>query len=353
MRLKALRELPSRPVRVDSVPDLDRVLGKIDELTDTLRRPTFSAAADVQDARKIVAHKLAPWLKARFKTGRAAVDVETVRAWDKALSAYVDYRVQVAPLFPLIDLWRLAILDEKAAMLMAQTRGADGSCIDRLIALAAGSLTDRSTDGGPSDAPTPAAERALWLTSLRLLTNALALPAAWNPPLLRVPTALSTDDNMEQGAVVAGMLGDALLDAESGVRAVAAATAFNAALALSSARVDWQRRVRDGSIHTPSAALAEYETQLASALLEALKNDELSESTSTCLEVFALTPAYRIAAALLHLLYRSPCWPEHLQPLMEVLDAREVLAHAQNRSSACGKELSALLSDCTALIEAS
>ena len=269
-RLSSRASLPQQPVRVANMPDFARLLGKIDEAAAAMPE---DAAARIADARRTLADSMVPHL-AQEKRGRIAAD--EVRRWNRALETYLDHSVHLAPLFPLVDLWRIAVLEADIVQHLAADRTQQGTSVDRLAKRAA----DELTGGAPAPVPAPAATRALWLTSLRLLANALAaIPPGAPAPILSTPTALSTDDRSASAGTVATLLSEALLHPEDGVRAVAAATAFNAACSLAAGRVDWMRRINAQETAPPSAALAEYETQLACALIEALNKETTSHTT--------------------------------------------------------------------------
>lgn len=254
--VRSARKVPTSPLLASTVPNFKAVLTRLEDLVAKhSKAASFSAKADEQDAMKVLRTQLVPWLEQRFsQKGTHGAGAELLHAWDAA-SATLEKVLPVTASFSLVDLLRLAVLDTSTAAALA-ARPAP-SILHRLLLRSQAQLD-------PSDA----ASRAALLTSLRLLCNALA-----SPPLHK----LLMDGGAEQASCT-NLLVTGLLHADAGVRSAAANAAFNSVLSLAATRPDWIRA--DGAVPQEAEGYGgDWESEVASALLEAIKNEEANDET--------------------------------------------------------------------------
>ncbi|KAL4258141.1 DeSI family protein [Pleurotus pulmonarius] len=215
------------------------------------------------------------------------LDPSTLAAFARATSTLAG-ALPADQLFPLVDMWRLALLDARVGTFVS-TRGEDNP-----ISVFLAKLSTSNDSNNANDAST----RNYVLVLLRLLANAFA-----SPDLAR--RMMQPSESMN--GVVGGMGGlrdawtpllvGALLHADPGVRTAAASLAFNAAATDDSAGADD----------------SEWALELASALVEAIERETTNEDV-----------VHRLVAALAALVRLSPAH-EELTSLLEVLQARDVL----------------------------
>lgn len=169
-----------------------------------------------------------------------------------------------AQLFPLVDLWRLALLDAAVGAFCASAAGGPGDPVQALLTTGAATLS-----APPAAA---AAARNYVLTLLRLLANAFATPA--------LAQTLVGASAAGRRRVLTAVLVASLLHADAPVRTAAASLAFDVAAYVQKGRLEQVRR-RYG----PFAAAdedGEWEVEVVSAVLEALRNETQSEDIGEC-----------------------------------------------------------------------
>lgn len=255
--IPALDSVSTDPILFAQVPDLDTVSKKLVSFIDTANPPLPSAPRIKQTLTTV----LIPALKARFSTASSpklgpspsgAVLVqwaEITRALSTSLSA--------AQLFPLVDLWRLAILDSAVGAFCASSAGDTSDPIQML-------LVKGLTTLGQSD-PTA---RNYVLTLLRLFSNTFATPAL----------ARSVLSVVGKRKGVTSLLVSSLLHADAPVRTAAASLAFNVAACVQKERLE-AVRTRYGPF-AASEDDGDWEVEVVSAVLEALQNEVQSEDIS-------------------------------------------------------------------------
>ena len=185
--------------------------------------------------------------------------------WAQATQTLV-HALPSSQVFPLVDMWRLAMLDPTVgswcASLTAQSNSNQAADpITVLLRRGTAAITSTSTTDNP---------RNLILTLLRLLSNTFSCP-----PLAR--RVLSTSTRTELSA----LLVPALLHEDNAVRTAAASLAFNTAAYLQKGRVD---RVRNGVAEVEEAEEdGDWEVEMASAIVEAIDREKGSEEVGQCL----------------------------------------------------------------------
>jgi len=242
-----------------------------------------------------------PYLKARFadpakSTPLPSATPALLTPWATATTALVS-ALPTEALFPIVDMWRLAVLDPAAASWLATTP--DAGPVSVLVRTARDALAQSTQDKGT---------RNYVLTSLRLLANVFKTPA-----LSRA--LLCGGDGAALGTLV-----PALLHADAAVRTAAASLAFNAAAGVQRARVAASAglggvHVGNGQANDADMAICadeEWQVELVSALVEALEREEGEDVV------------HRLVAALACLVRFQPV-DGQLHGLLEVLGARGVV----------------------------
>ncbi|EPQ28481.1 uncharacterized protein PFL1_03784 [Pseudozyma flocculosa PF-1] len=332
--LKAFRSIPTAPHAFRAVPNLQSALQRLDAALAEHPAKSFAEKADLQDARKCLAATVIPFLEANFdaqsKSAKATPRFEAskqLRALEQATAAMLKV---LAPeqLFPLVDMIRLALLiDDFAAGLLAALHD-----------------SGQASQGGPllavltrvqqlaADGCWDARRRPVYLTTARLLGNLTASD--------RFMDAVEYHEPLKQ--TVLDLITSLLLCEDAGVRSSAATSSFNIALHEHKLRPDWTSRDASAPPGLGSRMGEGWETEMASALVQAISNEAESDET-----------LHRLCASLLLTLHLSPFWQEHLLPLLEVLEARDAFTAKLDSSVVKGstksEELAGLLRDLQAL----
>jgi len=245
LNLPAVSSISLDPILFTQVPALDTVQQRLLSFVDA------STLTDKSQTRTSLTNFIFPWLKTRFAVtpkGAAVAPAPpaVAQAFSQAAASLIS-TLPVASLFPLLDIWRLALLDA----------GIAGSTLTQLVAL----LTKISEAEPP---------RPTLLTLLRLLANALAVPS--------VARALLKTD--ARGALTR-VLVQTLLHTDRLVRVAAASTAFNAAAWVQRGRVALVRGER-GDASGETEEDGDWAVEVVSAVVEAVGTEEESEDVGTC-----------------------------------------------------------------------
>lgn len=273
--LPATERIKTNPITATATPNFTALFGKLEG---------FAGAAGKQHV-DVLKNQVVPFLEGKGGDAASIVD-----KWTAASGALLQ-SLKPAEVFPVVDLWRLGLLNNSVVQLLTPRIGGPNDPIAPILA-----LTARELKQGVAATPRP-----LLLTTLRLETNLLA-------PLPLATAALSRPDNL------LSVLVEALLHPDVGVRKAAADVAVNAAA--------WRHRVREATPQTPDAPEVggeDWETELLSALIEAIAREEDADTGHRLL----------VAAALV--MYLNPGWEEGIQPLLEVLGARDTIHKAARR----------------------
>lgn len=304
----SIDSLPGEPTYFTSAINYDAVIRSLDETLRSVRAPDFSTKADMQEARKVVAKEVVPWLQqgasgSGANVARKNVDAALLQRWSKANSVLCKH-LPTKALFPLVDLLRVAAADSNATN---QQSYASVNLFQSTIDALAAKLTKEGDDVSTI--------RSTWMTTLWLVGNAAGRARY-------------------VGASSVTLLVAALLHTDLKVANVAATATYNACLALSA-----QMHAQGGE----SAAAVEVSLEILTALLESLKRDDLPADT-----------VHRLAAAVARLVWLFPD-QEALSGLAEVLEAESVLKEAAGREvvikAESRKEIEALLGDCARLMK--
>ncbi|OSX56549.1 hypothetical protein POSPLADRAFT_1175262 [Postia placenta MAD-698-R-SB12] len=293
LALPAVEALSTNPILFQQVPAVDNVMAKLSSFIDaSLSSPEPAAAKE----------KLAPsfpgYLRMRFPppgSGAKAppnlsASAQMTLRWAEATRTLAS-TLPPMQLFPLVDLWRLALLDEPIS----------SWCSTALPLLNPVHIFTDKANAALSDSPKDA--RNFVLVVLRLLANTFASPALARG--LLAPAGKRAD--------LTRVLVSSLLYADTAVRTAAASLAFNVAAFLQKSRVD-QLVGKGVSGGGGAEEDGDWEVELVSAVLEAFSNEMQSEEV-----------VHRLTAALAFLLRLSPVYETQLTPFLEVLQARETL----------------------------
>jgi hypothetical protein len=304
------------PILFTQVPPLSTVLAKflpsIDEAA-----ASAPAGFDKAQLARVLSGSAVPYLQglAKARSGEAQTisppaTPAMLGAWAQATHALAA-AVPPEKLFPLVDMWRLAVLDPAVpTWLAALSADTPAHPVHTLLGVGA-----RVASAGAPGA------RNTVLTALRLLANALGAPA--------LARALCGAEDARTR--VMELLVPSLLHADAQVRTAAASAAFNVAAALQRRRVERVRAGRNDAVRDEFDG--EWEVELLSAVVEAIQREGASEDVGKSDGLFCASdsklkngsPVHRLTASLAFLLRMSPVYEEELSPLLEVLQAKDTL----------------------------
>ncbi|KAH7926479.1 hypothetical protein BV22DRAFT_1032860 [Leucogyrophana mollusca] len=280
LSLPAIESISLNPILFTQVPALDSVLAKFVGFIDGA--PSWTGSTSKVEVKQVLLQVLLPYLKTRFATPPRTVKAPLDRL--PTITSVLGSNLSAGELFPLVDLWRLALLDAAVSAWVATSDTSNGP-INVLLGKALS-----STDPAP---------RNYMLTTLRMFSNAFQ-----NPILAR--RLLSTTRND-----ITSLLVSSLLHEDASVRTAAASLAFNVAAFLQKRRVE---QVRGGGNDGEVQEDADWEVEMTSAIIEAIEREKSNEEI-----------VHRLSACLALLLRLSPFTENQLTPLLEVLQARSIL----------------------------
>ncbi|KAI9443300.1 DUF862-domain-containing protein [Lactarius indigo] len=271
LNLPTISSLSTEPILFTQVPALDTVHDKLVSFIDSTPSVRNSSVLKAD-----LTQTMFPWLKQRYaeKSKATATSPEVVAAFGQ---------LPATSLFPLLDVWRLAILEPTIAQVT----------LAPLVQVL--SSTNESVTSSP---------RATLLTLLRLATNGLGTSLS--------RSLLASDDRAR--AALTGVLVQTLLHPDRLVRVAAASLGFNVGAWVQKGRIarargdDVVNGIREGEED------GEWEVELVSAVAEALANEEESEDA-----------VHRLTATLAFLIRLSPFYQDELVTLLGVLQVQETL----------------------------
>lgn len=249
--LAVTSKLSTEPILATATPAFPALLGKIESFG--------VGGADLETLKKATAFLQAPTSLNDAQLG------ELLTQWTNTTRTLLT-KLKPEQTFPLIDLWRIALLNTRVAAILTvrlSPTAPGAEPINAILALAASQLKER---GGSTPRP-------LVLTALRLSTNLLGpLPLA-NLVLAPGGTTLQAD--------LLTLLVDSLLHPEVSVRKAAADVAVNAAAWRH--RLAKERAAAEGvSGEDDDGIEAEWEVEGVSALLEAIGREEDADVGECC-----------------------------------------------------------------------
>ncbi|CAL1713052.1 unnamed protein product [Somion occarium] len=302
--IPALEKVSTNPILFTQVPKLDIVTTKLCSFVDSASRPIPNS----QTIKHTLSSEFAGYLRGQFssngKAVRSSATPQMLTKWTETTKTLVGH-LPPSQLFPLVDMWRLAILDNVVSSWCATAAGNMTDPIQILIVKALSTL--RSSEA-------PSTMRNYILTTLRLLSNTFS-------DLTLAHHVLSPSGKRSS---VTSLVITTLLHEDASVRTAASSLAFNMAAAIQKVRIE-QMRAMNGSVSGLDED-GEWEIELVSAVLEAIRNEVQNEDI-----------VHRLTASLAFLLRLSPVYESQLAPLLEVLQAKETL-QSKLEKGGCGEQ---------------
>ncbi|KIJ62739.1 hypothetical protein HYDPIDRAFT_30327 [Hydnomerulius pinastri MD-312] len=278
--LPAIESVSLEPILFKQVPNLDTMFAKLTGSIDGVS--SWTGPVTKAQVKQTLSKTVLPFLKASTATPSSPQQPSVPFDHWPALASNIASNLGLSELFPLVDIWRLALLNAKFAAWNTTKKGSE-SPIKMLLAKAI----------RPDNIP-----RNYLLTVLRMMSN------AFSNQILARELILSTRSD------VTSLLVTTLWHDDATVRMSAASLAFNIAAHLQKRRVD-KVKARDDS--TDPEEDADWEVEMISAIIEAVKLENGSEDI-----------VHRLTACLALLLRVSP-FMEQLTPLLEILQSRSIL----------------------------
>ncbi|OSD07373.1 DUF862-domain-containing protein [Trametes coccinea BRFM310] len=302
LSLPAVEALSTNPILFTQAPSWDTVSAKLASFIDAA-----PSSPELQTAKQALTAAVVPLLKARFPSNGTAAEAAKKPALPAAtplLNSWASTTRSIAnvlspsQLFPLVDMWRLAVLDDGVANWLATCPNPDP--LQLFLDKALGVLDS-------ADPAQKSSGRNYLLTVLRTLANGFA-HAALSKTLLSRASPGGKRASLTRAVV------STLLHEDAAVRTAAASVTFNIAAALQKSRVEKVRGTAPGAVPVEVEEDEEWEVELVSAVLEAISNETQSEEV-----------VHRLTAALAFLLRLSPFYESQLASLLEVLQSRDTL----------------------------
>lgn len=252
LSIASLDKVSTNPILFTQVPNLEAVSSKLLSFVDA-----SSSIPHAASVKQVLGQEFVTYLKGRFapnaKAKQPSPTPQLLTKWTEASKTLLSV-LAPAQLFPLTDMWRLALLDEGINSWCAVSAGTSSDPVQAILVKALTALSSQEA---------PATTRPYILTTLRLLSNAFS-----SDQLARVLLSAKR-------TAVTALLVSSLLHADASVRTAAASLAFNVASFLQNGRLE-AVRARYGPF-AGSDDEGEWEVELVSAILEGIANETQSE----------------------------------------------------------------------------
>jgi desumoylating isopeptidase 1 len=251
--------MSSNPILFGQFPPLATVLSKF---TETVKGASAPESFNKEQLIITLSKSVLPYLTGleTFRSGKAksitpAASPTMLSTWAQATQALAT-GLPTAQLFPLVDMWRLAMLDPAVTMWTSTILTSPFNPLYTVLTHVSDAL---STSGAQTVA------RNTILVSLRLLANALGAPT------LSIALCATHDARTR----LLEVLVPSLLHDDDSVRTAAASVAFNVSACLQRRRVD---RVKAGRNDAVKDNLdGDWEIELLSAVMEAIQRETKNE----------------------------------------------------------------------------
>ncbi|CAE7148577.1 unnamed protein product [Rhizoctonia solani] len=291
LQLPTLKGLSTQAIVYEQVPDLSKLLAKLQTTTASLGLTGYPSIASMVNAARA--------------QGADSINEEIASGFARASDAFI---VAAPPqdLFPLLDLWRIVLLNQNFGTKCALGNYGLANVITRV-----------SEHVEKLGGATP---KALALTSLRLQSNISS-----NQALLRYLMNQRDHRSSLTQIAISGLLHE-----DAGVRTAASTLVFNLGTHLQRSRRQNPRRpdpVEDG----------EWEVEVITAILESLSR----ESDPGIV--------HRLVSAFGFFVLLSPWFSEQTQPLLEVLDAKSTLEGVSSTGQAA--DVIKLATECASICD--
>ncbi|KAG1743313.1 PPPDE putative peptidase domain-containing protein [Suillus paluster] len=282
--LPAVEAISLNAILFSQVPNLDTALAKVTGFIDAVS--SWSGSTTKEDTKQILAKNIIPYLKARGSSAPPNISFEP---W-KSATISLAINLSAGELFPVADMWRVALLDAAVCGWIATKLGPESPIVVLLS----------KAEGAP---------RNYTLTLLRMISNAFGNEVIARELLLSSRSSITT------------VLVAALLHEDPTVRTAAASLAFNMVAHLQRLRVE---KVRGNAEGNDVDENEDWDVEMTSGLLEAIEREKAAEEI-----------VHRMTASLALLIRLSPSL-EQLTLLLEVLQARRILKEKLERGG-CGE----------------
>ncbi|KAF8626145.1 hypothetical protein AX15_005039 [Amanita polypyramis BW_CC] len=307
LSLPFIQKISFNPILFTQVPSIDAVTAKLDIFIDSAIWPGSASYSKAQ-VKAIISNTASPYFKARFSSS-GEIHEQLHSATPAMLSSYSQASsvlinaLHVEGLFPLIDLWRLLVLDPATGSWIASQSNFDDHPLSLLLANAYSMVMS-----GP---------RNYVLTLLRLFANVFASPGIAQRLVLGVQKQRMTM-----------LIIQTLLHDDAMIRNASASLIFNLSAALQRNRVE--SIVEETSkISIQVEESEDWEVEVVSAIVEALRREKENEGF-----------VHRLTAALAFVIRFSPFWSS-LESLLQVLQCREVLESKLSQGGGVGQNTDA------------
>jgi hypothetical protein len=254
LSLPSVERLSVDPILFTNVPALDSVNTRLLSFIDAVDSWPHTAAQSQSQVKQTLSQAVLPYLKLNnplSKTKTKATPGILVQ-WARVTATLTEV-LQLVDLFPLVDMWRLALLDPSVSSWCASL-AINKSSPDPLSTFMAKAVSALSQ----SDAP-----RNYILTVLRMISNAFS-----NPALTRV---LLSGQSRKDVTLLVVMT---LLHDNAAVRTAAASLSFNIAAYLQKERLG---NSQGGARAEGLEEDADWEVEMVSAVIEAIDRENGSE----------------------------------------------------------------------------
>ncbi|KIM24661.1 hypothetical protein M408DRAFT_17525 [Serendipita vermifera MAFF 305830] len=288
LTLPELRGVSLNPILFSQVPKLDALSTKFLSTVDGVA----SLSADQKAAIKtVISKQMIPALQSGLSKDAKAPSITSLPSWI-ATTAQVSQAVSPALLFPLVDLWRLAVLIPDVANHLSTSAT---SPLPNLLNIAA-------------DAASSADTKNLTLTALRLACNMFSNAALTR----RMLSQLAYSDGTVPRDILTRLLVPALLSDAPNVRVAAASLAFNVSSFLQKPLMASFQNGMTGQMVPDAVDEVDWVVEVLSAVVEAVRREDTEDSL------------HRLVTCLGLLVHLSPHL-EEMRSLLDVLQTREML----------------------------
>lgn len=272
MSFPIVRGISLQPILFSQVPAWDAALGKLVSFIESAGQ---SSEFNLSDAKTVMSTKVIPFLQARFPGPGQLSPPSAASASPQLLTQWTSLTValsKVLPppeLFPLVDFWRLGLLDNDLSVWVAAEAAARKTDVTQILLNEAIGVLDTTF-------PNP---RNLILTTIRLLANCFTNASLARHLLDPSPGVFISSRSLSPRQNLTALLIPALLHGDALVRTAAASLTFNLAAHYQRPLIEAQKNGKRGETMTDNASegQGDWEMEIVSAVLEALEREKQSE----------------------------------------------------------------------------
>lgn len=261
--MPAIRSISLDPILFTTPPPFDALNAKLGGFIDSCSLPRKA------DIKAILSTSIIPALKRRFP---AAASSDKATSLSSAFGQQFAQVTQAllgtlapADVYPLVDLWRIAILDPSVSSWVAESTSRPDAISSDVTAMIFQYVQKHQTGDVP---------RTLLLTTLRLANNCFASDVLQRHIL--TPSATSTSPTAPR-ALLTSILIPALLHEDSATRMAAASLAFNFGYSVQKPLMEKAKQRGPSRGSDGIDGDGEWEVEIVSALIEALQRETQKE----------------------------------------------------------------------------